>query len=41
MAKVHSGKKYCRKLQTPEKSARTLQTDDRQTDGFAVAKTQT
>ena len=29
--------KNCRKLQPPEQGARALQTDDRQTDGRAIA----
>ena len=29
--------KYCRKFQSPEYGARTLRTDDRQTDGRAIA----
>jgi len=30
-------KKYCRKFQPPEQGARALQTDNRQTDGRAIA----
>jgi len=41
MVKVPNDKKCCPKLQPSEWGAQTLQTGDRQTDGFAIAKTRT